>query len=185
MCIANAYHDERGLQGKETDKRSDSLKFYILTAVLSTIADANATYISPLPHQPRSKCRSKWPVHMYRSAVSADGRLAAFMTDSGHLKLAALIPNENGSGLQLRTIPFTGFQGRKEPEVHDASRIGISVDAQGYLVAIVDRYGTVTKISITEKEQAKDIKFLEEQSVAELQNASIQHSDLDGPVELP
>ena len=144
-----------------------SPKYFVLTSVLSNIADAASTTISSLSNHPRSKSRSPWCAHIYRSAVSSDGRLAAFLTDTGQLKIAALVSpssNNNGSRLQPRNIPITGFQAKKESEVQHTGRIGIRTDASGgggggggggFVITMVDRYGTVIETRITESQQSR------------------------------
>lgn len=143
-----------------------NLKYFVVTSTLSNIAENAASYTSSVrgnhAHSNRSLSLTPWCEHFYRSAVSPDGRLAAFLTDSGRLKLGSLVflsssssssssPSDpDSSRLQIRNIPNGKFQAKKEPEATDAGRIGIREEADGFVVTMVDRHGTVMDVRVVE-----------------------------------
>ncbi|KAL8726860.1 MAG: hypothetical protein Q9181_005903 [Wetmoreana brouardii] len=130
-----------------------SFKHYLVTSTLSNIAENTASYTSSLRSHPQSKSLAPWCEHLYRSAVSPDGRLAAFLTDTGRLKLASLASDAGSSRLRMRDIPMGKFQAKKESEANNAGKIGIRDDPDGFVVIMVDRHGTVIKVRVVEAQK--------------------------------
>ncbi|KAL8722195.1 MAG: hypothetical protein Q9225_001291 [Loekoesia sp. 1 TL-2023] len=131
-----------------------SLKYYVVTSTLSNIAENTASYTSSIRSHPQSKSLAPWREHLYRSAVSPDGRLAAFLTDTGRLKLASLVSDAGSFRLQMRDIPVSKFQAKKEPEADNAPQIGIRNDPDGFMVVAVDRHGTVINVRVVEAQRS-------------------------------
>ncbi|KAL8903943.1 MAG: hypothetical protein Q9207_003590 [Kuettlingeria erythrocarpa] len=133
----------------------ESPKYYLVTSVLSNIADDTSSYISSLSNRSRSKSGTPWCEHLVRSAVSADGRLAAFLTQSGHLKMANLVASDDGAKLLMRSIPCDKFQAKKEADTNHAPKIGIRDGLKGFTVVVVDRHGNVNTIKVTESQTSR------------------------------
>ncbi|KAL8915996.1 MAG: hypothetical protein Q9208_008750 [Pyrenodesmia sp. 3 TL-2023] len=131
----------------------ESPKYYIVTSVLSNIAEDTSSYMSALSNRSRSKSGAPWCEHLVRSTVSGDGRLAAFLTQSGHLKLANLVASDGGSKLLMRNIPCDEFQAKRGIDANNAGKIGIRDGPNGYTVVMVDRHGNVISIRVTESEK--------------------------------
>ena len=135
-----------------------------MTSTLSSIAEDTASYTASDNCNPASKFPVPWCEHLYRSAVSPDGRLAAFLTDLGRLRLASLVSSNGDPTLQMRNIPNNKFQAKKEPEANNAGRIGIYHYTKGFIVNMIDRHGTVMHVRVVEAQQTSssmntDIKF--------------------------
>ena len=124
-----------------------------MTSTLSSIAEDTASYTASTTCNPANKYPVPWCEHLYRSAVSPDGRLAAFLTDLGRLKLASLTFRDGDPSLQMRNIPNSKFQAKKEPEANHAGRIGICHYPQGFIVNVVDRHGTIMHVRVVEAQQ--------------------------------
>ncbi|KAL8706484.1 MAG: hypothetical protein Q9201_000468 [Fulgogasparrea decipioides] len=131
-----------------------SFKYYLVTSTLSNIAEKTASYTSSLRSHPQSESLAPWCEHLYRSAVSPDGRLAAFLTDTGRLKLASLVAGTGSSRLQMRDIPVGKFQAKKESEANNAAKVGIRDDPDGFVVIVVDRHGAVIKVRVVEAQKS-------------------------------
>ena len=134
---------------------SPSFRYYIVTSTLSTIAEDTASYTAVANGHSSTKSPVPWCEHLYRSAVSPDGRLAAFLTDQGRLKLASIVSSNGDPTLRMRDIPNRKFQTKKEPEVQNAGKIGIRVDPIGYIVTLVDRHGTVNHVRLVEAQNTQ------------------------------
>lgn len=128
-------------------------KYYIVTSVLSNIEDDTSSYMSSLSNRSRSKSGVPWCEHLLRSTVSGDGRLAAFLTQSGHLKLANLVSSDDGFKLLMRNIPCDGFQAKKGTDANNAGKIGIRDGPNGFTVVVVDRQGNVITTRVTESQK--------------------------------
>ncbi|KAL8749763.1 MAG: hypothetical protein Q9184_006675, partial [Pyrenodesmia sp. 2 TL-2023] len=133
----------------------ESPKYYIVTSILSNIADDTSSYLSALSNRSRSWSGAPWCEHLVGSRVSGDGRLAAFLTQSGHLKLANLVASDDGSKLLMRSIPYNGLQAKKGTDANNASKIGIRDGRNGYTVVAVDRHGNVMTIKVTESHKSR------------------------------
>ena len=132
-----------------------------MTSTLSSIAEDMASYTASINCNPASKSQVPWCEHLYRSAVSPDGRLAAFLTDLGRLKLASLVSRDGDPSLQMRNIPNSKFQAKKEPEANHAGKIGICQYPQGFVVNVVDRHGTIMHVRVVEPQQTPSIVHTE------------------------
>lgn len=124
-----------------------------MTSSLSSIAEDTASYTASVNSHPATKAPVPWCEHLYRSAVSPDGRLAAFLTDLGRLKLANLVSSNGNPALRMRNIPNHKVQAKKEAEANNAGTIGIRQDCKGYIVTMVDRHGTIINVRVIEAQK--------------------------------
>ena len=131
--------------------RSKSRKFYILTSILSNMADNTSSFVTPLAHYSLSKWKSSapWCEHLSYSTISSDGRIAAFLTDSGYLRLARLLISDENRTLRLKDLSDSRVKGKKAPRVDGTGKVVIYEDSDGFVVIMVDRYGTVLKTRVT------------------------------------
>jgi hypothetical protein len=119
-------------------------EYYIITAILSKLPDDDSSFISPLINNaPHLKSFHPSPGPFHCSVASSDGRLAAFLTSAGALKLAQLVPSEEngGLGLQMAEIPNITANIAKETDPQNSGRVSIRIDRDGFIVIAVDRYG--------------------------------------------
>ena len=133
-----------------------SFRYYVVTSTLSSIAEDTASYSASIDGG-ETKSPVPWCEHLYRSAVSPDCRLSAFLTDQGRLKLASLVSSNGDHVLRMRDISNRKFQARKEAEANHAGIIGICPDPQGFVVTLVDRFGSVAQVCVVEAQKNPSI----------------------------
>ncbi|KAI9764903.1 MAG: hypothetical protein M1840_007928 [Geoglossum simile] len=125
--------------------------YYITTAILSGLPRAASTTLSPLSgsipasfHTPYPENPTS-PEHLYRSATSPDGLLAAFLTKRGVVRIATLQQRGSGSGRGLKMEVQREDAGNVGPEEswNRAASLGVVGGGGDLKVIAVTRDGKV------------------------------------------